>query len=56
MAIIGASLRKLLFIPAKVLQFLNIGRVIKLVDGDVDWGYGISINFHRRDNKRNKNE
>lgn len=49
------KLRAILYIPSKILQFLNIGRVIKLVDGNIDWGYGISVNFHRKDNKKNKN-
>jgi len=50
------KLRSILHVPSKILQFLNIGRVIKLVDGNIDWGYGVSINFHRKDNKKSKNE
>ena len=45
-----------MFTPEKILPYLNIGRIIRLVDGEVDWGYGISINFHKKDAKKNKNE
>lgn len=46
------ELKKLLYTPQRVLPFLNIGRIIHLVDGDVDWGYAVSINFHKRDSYR----
>lgn len=43
--------------PQRLLPFLNIGRIIRLVDGSVDWGYGISLNFHKKDQqKKNRNE
>jgi ATP-dependent RNA helicase DOB1 len=50
-----ANLRKVLFTPQRILPFLNIGRVIRLIDGDVDWGYGVSINFHKRDSYKKGN-
>lgn len=52
-----ANLRKVLFTPQRILPFLNIGRVVHLVDGDIDWGYGISVNFHKKDSyKKNNNK
>lgn len=43
------DLRKIFHQPQKILPFLNIGRIIHLVDGPIDWGYGISINFHKKE-------
>lgn len=34
---------------------MNIGRIIKLADGDVEWGYGVSINFHKKDSYKKNN-
>lgn len=51
------SLRTILYTPQRILHFLNIGRVIRLVDGEVDWGYAMSINFHKKDSyKKNKGD
>lgn len=30
---------------------MNVGRVIKIKDREVNWGYGYVINFHKKDNK-----
>lgn len=54
---IKESLRSIVYTPQRILHFLNIGRVIRLVDGDLDWGYGMSINFHKKDSyKKNKGD
>jgi hypothetical protein len=45
-------LRKLANQPQRILPFLNIGRIVHLVDGPIDWGFGVSINFHKKDNSR----
>jgi ATP-dependent RNA helicase DOB1 len=51
-----SALRKIVHTPQRLLPFLNIGRIIRLVDGSVDWGYGISLNFHKKDQqKKNRN-
>ena len=55
LALEKANLKKIVFNPNKILQFLNIGRVVRLIDGNIDWGYGISINFHQKNNRKNKN-
>jgi len=50
-------LRNIVYTPQRILHFLNIGRVIHLVDGEVDWGYGMSINFHKKDSfRKNKSD
>ncbi len=46
------DLRKLANQPQRILPFLNIGRIVHLVDGPVDWGFGISINFHKKESGR----
>jgi hypothetical protein len=43
-----AALRKIAYTPQRVLPFMNIGRIVKLVEGDKDWGYGLSVNFHKK--------
>lgn len=51
------NLRSIVYTPQRILHFLNIGRVIRLVDGSVDWGYAMSINFHKKDSyRKNKND
>jgi len=44
----------LTFTPKAILQYLNVGRVVKVKDGEVDWGYGYIINFHKKENKSKK--
>jgi hypothetical protein len=46
------DLRKIANQPQRILPFLNIGRIVHLVDGPVDWGYGVSINFHKKEGNR----
>jgi len=44
--------RKIANTPNKILPYLNIGRIVHLVDGPVDWGFGVSINFHKKESGR----
>ena len=50
------ELRKIVHKPQRILPFLNIGRVIRLIDGNTDWGYGISINFHKKEGQKKQNK
>jgi hypothetical protein len=38
------------------LTFLNVGRVVKVKDGNTDWGYGYMINFHKKEKSKKKFE
>lgn len=41
--------------PTIALNYLNLGRIVKIKDKEIDWGYGMVINFHeRKDKSRNK--
>lgn len=35
------------FVPEKVIPFLSVGRIVKLRDKNIDWGYGVVVNFHK---------
>lgn len=35
---------------------MNIGRIVHMKEGEHDWGLGVSINFHKKDNKKSKEE
>ena len=35
---------------------MNIGRIVHMKDGENDWGLGVSINFHKKDIKKHKND
>jgi hypothetical protein len=48
------SLRQLSYTPVRILPYMNIGRIVRLIDQDLDWGYGISINFHKKEAKKSK--
>ncbi|CAM9944372.1 unnamed protein product [Phaeothamnion confervicola] len=48
-----AEMRQTIMMPEKALPFIQIGRLVKLVttepDGtQVDWGWGVIVNFRRR--------
>lgn len=32
---------------------MNIGRVVRMIDGQKDWGLGICLNFNKKDLKKN---
>jgi hypothetical protein len=32
--------------PKIALGYLSVGRIVHVKHNSVDWGYGISINFH----------
>jgi hypothetical protein len=38
--------------PSIALGYLSVGRIIKLKQNNVDWGYGVSINFHAQKEKK----
>lgn len=42
------DIRKAVMKPSICLGFLCVGRILRLKQGNVDWGYGVSINFHCR--------
>jgi ATP-dependent RNA helicase DOB1 len=46
----------LTFTPKAILQYLNVGRVVKIKDGETNWGYGYVINFHKKDKSKKKSD
>jgi hypothetical protein len=34
--------------PKNVLPYMNIGRIVHMKEGEVDWGLGVSVNFHKK--------
>lgn len=32
--------------PTIALNYLNLGRIVRIKDKDVEWGYGMVVNFH----------
>lgn len=44
----------IVYTPKNILQYLNIGRIVRVRDGAVDWGYGYMINFHKKDRSKKK--
>lgn len=43
-------------IPKNILPYMNIGRIVHMKDGEMDWGLGVSVNFHKKDMKKGKAE
>lgn len=37
--------------PTIALNYLNLGRIIRIKDKEMEWGYGMVINFHERKDK-----
>jgi hypothetical protein len=33
---------------------MNIGRIVHMKDDEVDWGLGVSVNFHKKEVKKGK--
>jgi ATP-dependent RNA helicase DOB1 len=48
------SIRSVVTEPIHVLQFLKPGRLVRVRDGDSDYGWGAVINFTKRANENNK--
>jgi hypothetical protein len=38
----------LICIPEIILPFLSIGRLVFIKRGDVEWGWGVSLNFNKK--------
>jgi len=41
-------MRETLNLPAHSLAFLQPGRLVKITDGDVKWGWGVIVNFQKK--------
>lgn len=48
------DIRRATMKPSIALGYLCVGRIIRLRQGTVDWGYAISINFHAMKDKKDK--
>ena len=46
-----ADLRAVITHPAHILPFLQSGRLLKIKDGDNDFGWGVLISYSKRLNK-----
>lgn len=42
------EIRKITMKPSIALGYLSVGRIVRLKQGNIDWGYGISINFQQK--------
>lgn len=48
-------MREHVFVPQRIVPYLQIGRLVHLVDGSTDWGWGIIVNFHKKDHPKKEN-
>lgn len=51
------KLREIVNKPKHLLQFLVPGRLVHIINGDVDWGWGVLVNYRKvmlADNKKSK--
>jgi ATP-dependent RNA helicase DOB1 len=48
------DIRKATMKPSIALGYLCVGRIIRLKQGNIDWGYGVSVNFHAQKDKKDK--
>lgn len=46
-----ADLRAVITHPLHILPFLQSGRLLKIKDGDNDFGWGVLISYSKRSNK-----
>jgi ATP-dependent RNA helicase DOB1 len=46
-----ADLRAVITHPAHILPFLQPGRLLKIKDGENDFGWGVLISYSKRSNK-----
>ena len=37
-----------------ILPYMNIGRIVHMMDGEVDWGLGVGVNFHKKEGKKGR--
>jgi len=42
------AMRDAVNMPVHIMEFLQAGRLVKIVDGKTDWGWGIVVNFQRK--------
>lgn len=42
------EVRKITMKPNICLSYLSVGRIVRIKQNNVDWGYGVSVNFHCR--------
>ena len=42
------TMRETINLPVHSLQFLEPGRLVKITDGDVNWGWGVLVNFQKK--------
>eukprot|EP00002_Diphylleia_rotans_P027081 TRINITY_DN541_c0_g1_i1.p1 TRINITY_DN541_c0_g1~~TRINITY_DN541_c0_g1_i1.p1 ORF type:complete len:1028 (-),score=254.82 TRINITY_DN541_c0_g1_i1:2032-5115(-) len=42
--------------PINCLKFLQPGRLVKVLDGTEDWGWGVVVNFQKRQQDKSSNE
>jgi len=50
------DVRHIITHPAHILTFLQGGRLLKIKIGEFDYGWGVVVDFQKRQNKRNKSE
>ncbi|CCH46678.1 ATP-dependent RNA helicase [Wickerhamomyces ciferrii] len=50
------DVRHIITHPAHILTFLQGGRLLKIQIGEFDYGWGVVVDFQKRQNKRNKSE
>ncbi|GFN96742.1 superkiller viralicidic activity 2-like 2 [Plakobranchus ocellatus] len=46
--VLGRELRHFILKPSYLLPFLQPGRVVKVKNGDLDFGWGVVLNFHKK--------
>lgn len=54
--IYNEDVRHIITHPAHILTFLQGGRLLKVKIGEFDYGWGVVVDFQKRQNKRNKSE
>lgn len=50
LASLKRQIQETIVIPEHIVPFMNPGRVVRIVDGNTDWGYGIVLNYQYRSN------
>ena len=49
-------MKKIITLPEHILPFLSIGRLIYIRNNDIDWGWGVVINFTKKKLNVKKNK
>lgn len=50
-----AEIHKTIIDPINILPFIQPGRLVHIVDGETDWGWGIIIHYQKRMDSSQKN-